>query len=208
MPNHSVSIISYLSYDYGLSSLKQFLTESQIGCKHTWTETRITTSFHDIQRVPPPGYGRTFCTQCSWSNMQEKNSKLHRYQQESELKRKKNNNNNNCIPLSTGLIFTREKPPFCHLPIVSMKASKRLEKYKLWFLKSENLSVLLYLFSRFFNYHVHLSYHQSVPSYLRIRRSRYLAKPTRLTKLFQMILWTKSHFDKTLTVIFKCGYCI
>ena len=121
---------------------------------------------------------------------------------------KKNNNNNNCIPLSTGLIFTREKPPFCYLHIVSMKATKRLEKYKLGFLKGENLSVLLYLFSRFLNYHVHLSYHQSVPSYLKIRRSRYLAKPTRLTKLFQMILSTKSHFDKTLTVIFKCGYCI
>ena len=150
MPNHSVSITSYLSYDYGLSSLKQFLTESQIGCKHTWTETRITTSFHDIQRVPPPCYGRTFCTQCSWSNMQEKNSKLHRYQQESELKRKNNNNNNNCIPLWTGLIFTREKPPLCHLHIVSMKASKRLEKCKLGFLEGENLSVLLYLFSRFF----------------------------------------------------------
>ena len=159
------------------------------------------TSFHHIQRVPPPCCGRTFCTQCSWSNMQEKNSKLHRYQQESKLKRKNNNNNNNCIPLSTGLIFAREKPPLCHLHIVSMKASKRLEKYKLGFLKGENLSVLLY-------YHVHLSYHQSVPSYLRIRRSRYLAKPTRLTKLFQMILSTKSHFDKTLTVIFKCGYCI
>ena len=124
------------------------------------------------------------------------------------VEKKKKSNNNNCIPLSTGLIFTREKPPFCHLPIVSMKASKRLEKYKLWFLKDENLSALLYLFSRFFNYHVHLSYHQSVPSYLRIRRSRYLAKPTRLTKLFQMILSTKSHFDKTLIVIFKCGYCI
>ena len=124
------------------------------------------------------------------------------------VEKKKKINNNNYIPLSTGLIFTREKPPFCHLPIVSMKASKRLEKYKLWFLKSENLSVLLYLFSRFFNYHVHLSYHQSVPSYLKIRRSRYLAKPTRLTKLFQMILRTKSHFDKTLAVIFKCGYWI
>ena len=82
--------------------------------------------------------------------MQEKNSKLHRYQQESKLKRKNNNNNNNCIPLSTGLIFAREKPPLCHLHIVSMKASKRLEKYKLGFLKGENLSVLLYLFSRFF----------------------------------------------------------
>ena len=117
-------------------------------------------------------------------------------------------NNNNCIPLSTGLIFTREKPPFCYLHIVSMKATKRLEKYKLGFLKGENLSVLLYLFSRFLNYHVHLSYHESVPSYLKIRRSRYLAKPNRLTKLFQMILWTKSHFDKTLTVIFKCRYCI
>ena len=117
------------------------------------------------------------------------------------VEKKKNNNNNNCIPLSTGLIFIREKPPLCHLHIVSMKARKRLEKYKLGFLKGENLSVLLY-------YHVHLSYHQSVPSYLRIRRSRYLAKPTRLTKLFQMILSTKSHFDKTLTVIFKCGYCI
>ena len=114
---------------------------------------------------------------------------------------KEKNNNNNCIPLSTGLIFTREKPPFCYLLIVSMKATKRLEKYKLGFLKGENLSVLLY-------YHVHLSYHQSVPSYLKIRRSRYLAQPTRLTKLFQMILSTKSHFDKTLTVIFKCGYCI
>ena len=114
---------------------------------------------------------------------------------------KEKNNNNNCIPLSTGLIFTREKPPFCYLLIVSMKATKRLEKYKLGFLKGENLSVLLY-------YHVHLSYHQSVPSYLKIRRSRYLAKPTRLTKLFQMIVSTKSHFDKTLTVIFKCGYCI
>ena len=121
---------------------------------------------------------------------------------------KEKNNNNNCIPLWTGLIFTREKPPLCHLHIVSMKASKRLEKYKLGFLKGEKLSVLLYLFSRFFNYHIHLSYHQSVPSYLKIRRSRYLAKPTRLTKLFQMILSTKSHFDKTLTVIFKCGYCI
>ena len=63
--------------------------------------------------------------------MEKKNSELHRYQQESELKRKKKSNNNNCIPLSTGLIFTREKPPFCQLPIVSMKASKRLEKYKL-----------------------------------------------------------------------------
>ena len=121
---------------------------------------------------------------------------------------KKKNNNNNCIHLSTGLIFIREKPPLCHLHIVSMKASKRLEKYKLGFLKDESLSALLYLFSRFFNYHVHLSYHQSVPSYLRIRRSRYLAKPTRLTKLFHMILSTKSHFDKTLIVIFKCGYCI
>ena len=121
---------------------------------------------------------------------------------------KEKNNNNNCIPLSTGLIFIREKPPLCHLHIVSMKASKRLEKYKLGFLKDEKLSVLLYLFTRFFNYHVHLSYHQSVPSYLKIRRSRYLAKPSRLTKLFQMILSTKSHFDKTLTVIFKCGYCI
>ena len=108
------------------------------------------TSFDHIQRVPPPCYGRTFCTQCSWSNMQEKNSKLHRYQQESELKRKNNNNNNNCIPLSTRLIFTREKPALCHLHIVSMKASKRLEKYKLGFLKGENLSVLLYLFLRFF----------------------------------------------------------
>ena len=146
------------------------------------------TSFDHIQRVPPPCCGRTFCTQCSWSNMEEKNSELHRYQQESELKRKKNNHNNNCIPLSTGLIFTREKPPFCYLHIVSMKATKRLEKYKLGFLKGENLSVLLYLFSRFLNYHVHLSYHESVPSYLKIRRSRYLAKPTRLTKLFQMIL--------------------
>ena len=124
------------------------------------------------------------------------------------VEKKKKSNNNNCIPLSTGLIFTREKPPLCHLHIVSMKASNRLEKYKLGFLKGENLSVLLYLFSRFFNYHIHLSYHQSVPSYLKIRRSRYLAKPTRLTKLFQMILSTKSHFDKTLTVIFKCGYCI
>ena len=117
------------------------------------------------------------------------------------VEKKKKSNNNNCIPLSTGLIFTREKPPFCYLLIVSMKATKRLEKYKLGFLKGENLSVLLY-------YHVHLSYHQSVPSYLKIRRSRYLAKPTRLTKLFQMIVSTKSHFDKTLTVIFKCGYCI
>ena len=54
------------------SSLKQFLTESQIGCKRTWTETRIMTSFHHIQRVPPPCCGRTFCTQCSWSNMEEK----------------------------------------------------------------------------------------------------------------------------------------
>ena len=166
------------------------------------------TSFHHIlQRVPPPCYGRTFCTQCSWSNMQEKNSQLHRYQQESELKRKKNNNSN-CIPLSTGLIFIREKPPFCRLHIVSMKASKRLEKYKLGFLKGENLSVLLYLFSRFLNYHVHLSYHQSVPSYLKKRSTRYLANPTTLTKLFQMILSTKSHFDKMLTVILKCGYCI
>ena len=143
------------------------------------------TSFHHIQRVPPPCCGRTFCTQCSWSNMQEKNSELHRYQQESELKRKKNNNN--CIPLSTGVIFTREKPPFCYLHLVSMKATKRLEKYKVGFLKGENLSVLLYLFSRFSNYHVHLSYHQSVPGpYLKIRRSRYLATPTRPTKLFQL----------------------
>ena len=142
MPNHSVSIISYLSYDYGLSSLKQFLTESQIGCKHTWTETRITTSFHDIQRVPPPGYGRTFCTQCTWSNMEEKNSELHRYQQESELKRKKKQS------LYSSLNWT------CHLHVVSINESnlKRLEKHKLGFLKGENLSVLLYLFSRFLNY--------------------------------------------------------
>ena len=110
--------------------------------------------------------------------------------------------------LSTGLLFTREKPPFCYLHIVSMKATKRLEKYKLGFLRGENLSVLLYLFSRFLNYHVHLSYHQSVPSHLKIRRSRYFAKPTRLTTLFQMILSTKSYLDKTLTVIFKCGNCI
>ena len=68
--------------------------------------------------------------------MEEKNSELHRYQQESELERK-NNNNNNCIPLLTGLIFTREKPPFCHLHIVSMEATKRLEKYKIGFLKGE-----------------------------------------------------------------------
>ena len=104
--------------------------------------------------------------------------------------------------------LTREKLPFCYLHIVSMKATKRLEKYKLGFLKGENLSVLLYLFSRFLNYHVHLSYHQSVPSHLKIRRSRYFAKPTRLTTLFQMILSTKSYLDKTLTVIFKCGNCI
>ena len=44
---------------------------------------------------------------------------------------------------------------------------------------------------------VHLSDHQSS-----------LAKPTRLTKFFQMILSTKSHFDKMLTVIFKSGYWI
>ena len=43
-------------------------------------------------------------------------------------------------------------PPFCHLHIISIRATKRLEKYKLGFLKGENLSVLLYLFSRFFNY--------------------------------------------------------
>ena len=85
--------------------------------------------------------------------MEEKNSELNRYQQESELERKKkdNNNNNNCIPLSTGLTFTREKPPLCHLHIVSMEATKRLEKYKLGFLKGENLCVLLYLFSSFLN---------------------------------------------------------
>ena len=152
MLNYSVFTISYLSYDYGLSSLKQFLTESQIGCKHTWTETRIMTSFHHIQRVPPPCCGRTFCTQCSWSNMEEKKFRAPSLSTGIRVEKKKKSNNNNCIPLSTGLIFTREKPPFCHLPIVSMKPSKRLEKYKLWFLKSENLSVLLYLFSRFLNY--------------------------------------------------------
>ena len=121
---------------------------------------------------------------------------------------KEKNNNNNCIPLSTGLIFIREKPPLCHLHIVSMKASKHLENINLDFWKAKTSVVFCTCFQDFFNYHVHLSYHQSVPSYLKIRRSRYLAKPTRLTKLFQMILWTKSHFDKTLTVIFKCGYWI
>ena len=129
-------------------------------------------------------------------NMQEKNSELHRYQQESELKRKKK--------LSTGRLFTREKPPFCYLPIVSMKATKRLEKYKLGFLKGENLSVLLYLISRFLNYHVHLSCHQSVPPYLKNTSFTVFSKTNQASRL----LSTKSYFDKTLNVIFKCGNCI
>ena len=157
------------------------------------------TSFHHIlQRVPPPCYGRTFCTQCSWSNMQKKNSKLHRYQQGSELKRTKKTTTTTIVFLSQlDFYLTREKPPFCHLHIVS-------KQLNVW----EKLPFFCTSFPGFLNYHVHLSYHQSVPSYLKRRQSRYLAKPTTLTKLFQMILSTKSHFDKTLTVLFKCGYCI
>ena len=42
--------------------------------------------------------------------MQEKNSKLHRYQQESELKRKNNYNNNNCTVFLSQLdLFLLEK---------------------------------------------------------------------------------------------------
>ena len=181
--------------------------ESQLGCKRTWTETQIMISFcHILQRVPPPCYGRTFCTRCSWSK--HAREKFRAPSLSTGIRVEKKKKTIVCIPLSTGLIFTREKPPFFYLDIVPMKAIKLLEKYKLGFLKGENLSVLLYLISRFLNYHVHLSYHQSVPSYLKKRRSRYLANPTRLTKLFQMILSTKSHFDKMLTVILKCGYCI
>ena len=75
--------------------------------------------------------------------MEEKNSELHRYQQESELKRQKKKQS-----LYSSLNWT------CHLHVVSINESnlKRLEKHKLGFLKGENLSVLLYLFSRFLNY--------------------------------------------------------
>ena len=142
MPNHSVSIISYLSYDYGQSSLKQFLTESQIGCKHTWTETRIMTSFHHIQRVPPPCCGRTFCTQCSWSNRGREKFRAPSLSTGIRVEKKKKQS------LYSSLNWT------CHLHVVSINESnlKRLEKRKLGFLKGENLSVLLYLFSRFLNY--------------------------------------------------------
>ena len=59
-----------------------------------------------------------------------KNSELHRYQQESELKRKKKQK------LYSSLNWT------CHLHVVSINESnlKRLEKHKLGFLKGENLS--------------------------------------------------------------------
>ena len=75
--------------------------------------------------------------------MEEKNLELQRYQQESELKRKKKKQS-----LYSPLNWT------CHLHVVSINESnlKRLEKHKLGFLKGENLSVLLYLFSRFLNY--------------------------------------------------------
>ena len=130
--------------------------------------------------------------------MEKKNSELHRYQQESELKRKKNKQQQLYSSLNWTYFCQRKTAILSPARSINESNLKRLEKHKLGFLKGENLSVLLYLFSRFFNY---------LMSTYRIISHLQLNQPS-LPSLFQMIFSAKSHFDKMLTVIFKYGYCI
>ena len=131
------------------------------------------TSFHHIQRVPPPCCGRTFCTQCSWSNMEEKKFIAPSLSTGIRVEKKKKQQ----LYSSLNWTYFCQRKTAILSPAHSINESnlKRLEKHKLGFLKGENLSVLLYLFSRFFNYLMstyriisHLQLNQpSLPSFFR-----------------------------------------